>query len=191
MGLTELTAPLIYPVTLAEAKAAIKVQIADEDAFVTQLIAGATKRIENWLGRPLIARDYRITLDCWPADQVISLPLRPVQSVDRVALVREDGSELVLGTASYRSDLSRGAERLYPVQGGRWPTLYLNRAGINIDFRAGFGTAATDIPADLRQAVLTLVAHYFEYREAENDKAELSLRRHLGANLSPYLELRI
>ena len=38
------------------------------------------------------------------------------------------------------------------------------RLGIEIDYVAGFGDAA-DVPRDLRQALLALVAHWFEHRD--------------------------
>ncbi len=39
------------------------------------------------------------------------------------------------------------------------------RLGIEIDYVAGFGEAA-DVPADLKRALLALVAHWFEHRDA-------------------------
>ncbi len=33
-----------------------------------------------------------------------------------------------------------------------------------VQFTAGFGSDWTDVPIDLRQAVLMLAAHYYEYR---------------------------
>ncbi|WP_439570220.1 head-tail connector protein, partial [Roseovarius mucosus] len=39
------------------------------------------------------------------------------------------------------------------------------RGGVaEVRFRAGFGVGWGDLPADLAQAVLMLVAHYYEYR---------------------------
>ena len=35
---------------------------------------------------------------------------------------------------------------------------------VEIDFTAGFGTGWSDVPADLRQAVLLLAAQYYELR---------------------------
>jgi len=37
---------------------------------------------------------------------------------------------------------------------------------VEIDYTAGYGSAATDVPAGLRQAMLSLVGHWFENREA-------------------------
>ena len=36
--------------------------------------------------------------------------------------------------------------------------------GLEIDFRAGFGEAGTDVPDLLRRAILLLVAHWYEFR---------------------------
>jgi uncharacterized phiE125 gp8 family phage protein len=40
------------------------------------------------------------------------------------------------------------------------------RQGIEIDYVAGFGTEAGDVPVDIRQALLVLVAYWFEHRDA-------------------------
>ena len=37
--------------------------------------------------------------------------------------------------------------------------------GAEVDAEVGYGAAAADVPADLRQAVVQLVAHWFERRE--------------------------
>jgi uncharacterized phiE125 gp8 family phage protein len=36
--------------------------------------------------------------------------------------------------------------------------------GIEIDFTAGFGQAATDVPDLLRRAIILLAAHWYEFR---------------------------
>jgi len=36
--------------------------------------------------------------------------------------------------------------------------------GVEIDFRAGFGPAGPAVPDTLRRAILTLVAHWYEFR---------------------------
>src|SRR5690606_2716929 len=40
------------------------------------------------------------------------------------------------------------------------------RQGIEIDYVAGFGEAAGEVPADLKQAMLGLVAHWHEHSDA-------------------------
>jgi uncharacterized phiE125 gp8 family phage protein len=58
--------------------------------------------------------------------------------------------------------------------------------GIEITYRCGFGEGAQDVPEPLRQAVLALVAHSFEHREA----AELPLAL-IEPWLAPYRRVRL
>ena len=46
-----------------------------------------------------------------------------------------------------------------------WPTPGRAANGIEIAFVAGYGAAAADVPAPIRQAILLLVAHWHEHRE--------------------------
>jgi uncharacterized phiE125 gp8 family phage protein len=48
----------------------------------------------------------------------------------------------------------------------QFKTLVLSPQGIEIDYVAGYGSAADEVPADLRQAVLLLIAHWHEHRDA-------------------------
>jgi uncharacterized phiE125 gp8 family phage protein len=45
-----------------------------------------------------------------------------------------------------------------------WPQPGQAANGIEIDFTAGYGDAAADVPAPMRQALLLLVAHWYEHR---------------------------
>ena len=40
------------------------------------------------------------------------------------------------------------------------------RQGIEIDYAAGYGVDREDVPVDLRQALLVLVAYWYEHRDA-------------------------
>jgi uncharacterized phiE125 gp8 family phage protein len=48
-----------------------------------------------------------------------------------------------------------------------WPSATLRDVnGVNVRFVAGFGSAGTTVPQPIRQAILMLVGHYYENREA-------------------------
>lgn len=59
-----------------------------------------------------------------------------------------------------------------------------------IRFIAGFGPDASDIPADLRHAVLMLAAHYFEHREAATHPLT-PLPLGVGSLLAPHRPIRL
>ncbi|MGB1209276.1 MAG: head-tail connector protein, partial [Paracoccaceae bacterium] len=59
-----------------------------------------------------------------------------------------------------------------------------------IHFTAGFGPTFGDVPADLRQAVLLLAAHYYEYRD-ETALSEGCMPFGVTALLARYRKMRL
>jgi uncharacterized phiE125 gp8 family phage protein len=47
-----------------------------------------------------------------------------------------------------------------------WPSARSVRDAVQIRFIAGYGDAASDVPQAIKQAILLLVGHWFENREA-------------------------
>src|SRR5690606_41630647 len=65
------------------------------------------------------------------------------------------------------------------------------RLGIEIDYVAGFG-AADDVPSDLKRAVLALVAHWFEHRDAVLVAGSGAvIPPGFGQMISPYRQVRL
>jgi uncharacterized phiE125 gp8 family phage protein len=164
-----ITAPAAEPVTLAEAKAHLRVDLSDDDAMISRLIAAARHWVEEACGRVLISQTWRMTLDAWPDTPDLALIRPPVQSVTAVRTVSAEGVASVWAGANYA--MAFGAEpqrlvRLVPA----WPIPGRPRAGIEIDMICGYGALATDVPAALRQAVLLKTAQLYERRG--EDKGE-------------------
>jgi uncharacterized phiE125 gp8 family phage protein len=86
----------------------------------------------------------------------------PVIAVDAVTVYDVDGAPHVLAADEVEVDLTGG--RLVPSSTARRPGRALN--GIEIDYACGFGETADAVPEALRQAILLLVGHWFEVREA-------------------------
>lgn len=135
---TLIAGPGEEPVTLAEAKAWCRIDGSDEDDLLTSLIAAARLQVESMTGRALVSQQWRLTLMC-PRGLVVVLPVTPVISLDEAP-----------DDAALQGDAVLLAE---PVE------------SLSIDYTAGYGDAA-DVPADLKQAVLILVAYWFEYRDS-------------------------
>ena len=137
MTSTLIAPPGEEPVTLAEAKAFCRIDGADEDALVDALIAAARLQIESLTGRALITQSWRLTMACAP--RLVELPVIPV-----AALVAAPDGAVLQGDAVLLVE---------PVD------------ELTVDYTAGYGAAA-DVPGDLKQAVLTLVAYWYENRDA-------------------------
>ncbi len=73
------------------------------------------------------------------------------------------------------------------VRRGALPAPGQAAAGIEIDITAGYGDAAADVPAPIRQALLLLVAHWYEHRDpVEVGAPDTLVPTSIGEPLAPY-----
>jgi uncharacterized phiE125 gp8 family phage protein len=152
-----LEGPAMEPVTLAEAKAHLRLDGEDEDVLVGSLIAAARAAVETETRRVLIAQAWRAFVADWPADGV-SLPVVPALSVEEVRAIDGEGAASVLDGEAWAFDAVDGSVRLLePVA---------DAAEYEIDFTAGYGESGADVPEPLRLAMRLLVTHWFENRSA-------------------------
>lgn len=160
-----LAGPAEEPVSLAEARAFLRLDDTAEDGLVTTLIAAARLHVESLTGRALVNQSWRLVLDAWPDLPVLTLPVSPLVSLVAITAFDADGDEHALSLSQFQ--LEGGvtpARLLLPASIAGMPAMR-ERLGLEIDYVAGYGTAA-DVPADLKRALLALVAHWFEHRDA-------------------------
>jgi len=156
-----LAGPAEEPVSLAEARAFLRLDGTAEDGLVTTLIAAARLHLEGTTGRALVRQSWRLVLDRWPMEQALRLPVSPVLDLVAVRAFDEQDDEHAIGLGQFQFE---PAGLLVAATVAGMPVLR-ERLGIEIDYDAGYG-AAGDVPADLKQALLALVAHWFEHRDA-------------------------
>ena len=159
-----LAGPAEEPLSLAEAKAFLRLDDTAEDALVAALITAARLHVEGTTARATIAQSWRLVLDAWPACREVRLPVGPLISLSAVTVFDDasDPNELDLGQFEIDAVTPRV---LLPAEIDGTPAMR-ERQGIEIDYVAGYGADAADVPADLRQAMLALVAYWFEHRDA-------------------------
>jgi uncharacterized phiE125 gp8 family phage protein len=164
MALVLTAAPAAEPVSLAEAKAHLRIDADDEDALLNALIAAARIFIEKTLGLALITQGWSYFLDFWPRSSCVTLPIAPVQAVDSVTLHDVSGGAAELAASDYAVDALSLPARLV-LKGGGPLVIARELNAFEIAFTAGYGDAAGDVPAPIRHALRLLVAHWFERRE--------------------------
>lgn len=165
-GFARISAPVTEPVTLAEAKAHLRVDLSDDDAMIQRLIAAAREWVETVAGRALITQTWRMSLDDWPEDVSVALIRPPVQAVTAVRTFDATGVASVWAGANYALSFGAEPQRLIRLAAA-WPTPGRTSSGIEIDMTCGYGTLAADVPAALRQAVLLKIAQLYERRGEE------------------------
>ncbi|HEY0106684.1 MAG TPA: head-tail connector protein [Rhizomicrobium sp.] len=187
MPLTLTTPPAIEPVTLAEAKAHLKVDTADDDVLIAALIAAARARAEWHTGRALVTQGWTLHLDGWPQSGIVEIPLPPLQSVASATTFARDDSATVLSASRYTVDAASAPARLALKPGVPPPTDLRRIDAVAIAFTAGYGDAASDVPPLLKAALLELIAFLYENR----GEAPAELPLDCLALLAPYRVLRI
>lgn len=134
-----------------------------QDDLVRSFLRAAMAAIEARTGKVLIERRFAWSLTFWRDAVAQVLPMAPVVRIAQVSLVTRDGTPSPIDTGSYW--LERDAQRpRLRAAGACLPPIPSAGAAL-IEFDAGLATGWEGLPADLRQAVLLLAAHYYEYRD--------------------------
>lgn len=167
MMLIELTGPNVAQLPLAGFKDHLRLGtgFADDgsqDTLAESYLRAAMAAVEARIGKAILARDWRLTLQRWRDGASQPLPMAPVSAILAVRLRDRDGGTVVVDPGRYLlvPDLQR--PRLVGA-GGLLPALALG-GSVEIDFTAGFGSAWSSVPPDLAQAVFLLAAQYHERR---------------------------
>ena len=167
MGLSIVTQPATEPLTVAEAKAQLRVDISDDDTLIGEYITAARQFAEGATRRAFVEQTWDFTLDCFPQSG-IKLPIQPVTSVSYVQYVDTTGATqtFTYGTspdvAKYDVFTDRPRTLIVPKYNVVWPDTRTHPNAVTVRFVAGY----TTFPGDLKQALRLLVGHQYENREA-------------------------
>ncbi len=156
------------PVTKAQAKIHLRVEHSADDDLIDALIKGARQRLEEETGRAWVTQTWQLTFISAPTTSLVRLPRPPLISVTSVTYVDTEGDTQTLSASEYQviSQVTPGIIFLHLPSGapagpsdgtiGLWTVTYT----------AGWGVSAATVPQPLVQALLLLVGHLYENREA-------------------------
>lgn len=203
MGLVLKTAPIAEPVTLAELRQQLRLVSTNDDTLVTSLGIAARQYVETVTRRALMTQTWTLYLDRFPTywqdwnnwtgrrtwarsarrlstdayrDVTIRLEQPPVQSISSVKYYDTASVLQTLDPVQYITDVANEPARLVPAPGFYWPTAQYQVNAVQIEFVAGFASAAL-VPETLKAAIKLLVGHWYENRVAvtEGTTAEMPL----------------
>ena len=133
-----------------------------QDALLERLLRTAIGVIEARVGKVLISKQFGWHLTCWRDLNEQALPVAPVSEIVSVTLVDRAGAPTVVPATRY--GLEKDMHRPKLVADGLLLPDVPSGGSVDIVFQAGFGAAWSQVPVDLRQAVLLLAAQYHEQR---------------------------
>lgn len=167
MGLTLITPPAIEPVSVAEAKANLRVDYVDEDVDIAEMIITARQKVEGDSNRALLTQTWLKTLDhfpdmgyidsdryghddTYPMRQWIDLWRPPLIGVTSLQYIDADGVLQTMDPSLYQVDVYSEPGRValgttqsfWPWTQWGFPQPVLN--AVKITYTAGYGTATVD-----------------------------------------------
>ncbi len=184
-SLVVVTAPTVEPVTLADAKAHLRVTSNAEDALISARIKAARRWCERYCRRGFITQTVRLRMDEFPDEDdgdVIFLPWGKVASVTSITYVDTGGTTQTMDAADYITDLDNVPARVSPAYGYLWPLAREQLGSINVTYVVGASTAEDDVKA----ALLLVLGDLYENREASIIGASYVVNPAVEALLAPH-----
>jgi uncharacterized phiE125 gp8 family phage protein len=164
------TEPAVEPVSLAQMKLHLRVDITEDDDLITALITAARRYCESFTGQRIIEQSLETRFEQFPhGGRPIVLPYGPTISIDAVKYIDEAAAEQTWPAAQYQTDLISKRARIRPAYNVPWPiTFYDQMHAVRIEWKAGYAGQPSDpasaVPAEFGQAIKLLVGHWYEAR---------------------------
>jgi len=153
MGRMEAVGQPVIEAALAETKAWLRIDTAQDDEAIAALCRSAIGMAEDFCAQHLFARTGMEMLA--PAREWRRLRACPVRSITGVAAVAMDGTESALSAQDYALDIDAAGDGWVRVMRAEMPGRVL------VDLSAGLAEDWADLPDPLRQGVVRLAAHLF------------------------------
>ena len=154
---------------MTTAKAFLRVDGTDDDTLITSLIKAAREKGEELSRRAFITQTWEQIVDAWPGDSCLKIFRPPLQSITSVVYLDEDNVEHAW-TDFFTDDRSEPGVVIFNSLPG---DVLLKTGAITVTFDAGYGDAGSDVPERINQAILSLVAYWYENRESHDVPSEI------------------
>ncbi len=153
------------PISLARAKAHLRVDWDDDDTLIAAYLRAAVGAIEKRTDRALSPQAFTEWAGRFPCayGERLTLSRDPVTAIVSVTYVDQDGAEQTLDPADYRSIEGEPWSLIAPVAAS-FPSTEDRPDAVRVRYMAGYD--AGDCPAELQSAVLLMLGHLYANREA-------------------------
>jgi uncharacterized phiE125 gp8 family phage protein len=186
MSAQRLSEPAIEPVSLDEFRDWLRVEPGREETILAHLLVAARLALEGHTRRGFVSQDWRFTYACSLSGGLMRLPLGPLRAVVALRVYDAAGAATSLAPAAYElvRDDQRPAVRLLDLDARA------RAARVELDVTIGYGPAAGDVPAPLRQAILMLATNWHA-RRGDHSETGLTLPRAITTLVAPWRRARL
>ena len=171
MKTTIVNPPRGEPISVAEAKAFLKITHTQEDELFPHLITAARQMAEMYTRRKFMTQGLMSVLPfrpnhrkkeglqrVWTAGDryALFLPRGPLLKVTEVERISEEGETAPISYRGYHVNVHQDPALLVVDDKSGW--------GVRVTYEVGYGENASDVPAPIRQALLKMVAEMYHHR---------------------------
>jgi len=169
-----ITAAPTTAVSLTETKRHLRIELTDtnDDTYLTRLIKVAEAQAEGFTRRVLVQQTWDEWFDGFPAGNFFELSKAPLLSVTSVSYTdyAESSTSMTVST-DYIVDSDSEPGRIVLAYGKSWPSYTPSAKNpVKVRYVAGYeaesGDYRVNIPETIRQAILLMVGHLYNNREA-------------------------
>ena len=174
MALTIVTEPATEPLTLEEIEEHLRLSetsTGSEDDLLLIFLTAARRYCELVQAHAYIEQTWNLVLDDFPRGDSIKIPRPPLMSVTHVKSYGIGGTAATMTAGRYYVDTDSKPGRVHLGYGENWPSTILRPAsGVEVQFVAGYGSVASLVPGEVKQAIQLVIGHMYEHREGSDVK---------------------
>ena len=159
--LTIITEPTAEPVTVDEAKEALRIDITDEDTRIGNIIESARIFAEDFCGLKLMTQTIELSMDKWPATE-FKLGIWPLASIDSIKYddtASPVAEQTLTVDTDYYADTTLIEGRVRTI--GGWPSVAVKPQAIRIRMTAGYASAAA-VPERIKDGIKAYCAYIYD-----------------------------
>ncbi len=164
MSILLTTPPTVEPISLAEAKAHLRISHTDDDTYISTLIIAARRIVEIQYDLSLLQQSWSLYADQWPVDGVFAIPLSPLLSVVDLKVYGDDDVAATIDPAHYYIDKASFPARVALRRGRVFAPPGRGTNGLELKITTGFGISAASVPLEIKQALLIIIADWYANR---------------------------
>ncbi len=166
MNFERTVAASIHPISRADAKTHLRVDHTDEDDYIDTVIAAAVDYAENYTDRQFITATWVARMDEFPTTgDNIELRKNPIASITSIQYVDTNGTTQTWSSANYETDLKSNVARIRPISTESYPSTKDQLNAVTVTFISGYGSAASDVPGDIKHALKLIIAYLYDNRD--------------------------
>ena len=150
-----ITPPASEPLSLAQAKAFLRIEHSADDEAITRAITSARHAAEQYLKTALLPQTWELA-KANPAPTKLRLPMGPTQSITSITLTTEAGVSSAMNAANYRLSVDGFSLRFDPS---------ISIEKITVRYVAGIAVTSAEIPTPIVQGMLHHITVLLEQRD--------------------------